>query len=261
MKSHEDIIWQFIDNMQELAEAEVDATIEMEIGESLEQAVDRAVDGCVRILGLTKPDQEKVGEALAVARGYTPVKKKADDKKKPSTPRYYALLPEVDILQLLDHEFSGPEATEEGKSFWDTLKNYEQVIKRPHVTLVHSKSLPDNQELWDRCMSLHLMSNPPLYKFKLGSVVWDHRVMAITVDEIVADEDGPNKEGEDLVRNLPPDLVQRLHITVGTRNKDVNPFEARQLVEEWRKGGKVEGVGSLTLLDVYGKGRVSGLFS
>lgn len=263
MKSHEDIIWQFINNMEELSEEEVDATIEMEIGESLEQAVDRAVDGCVRILGLPKPDQEKIGEALAVARGYIPKSKKADDKKKASKPRYYALLPEVDVRHVLRTAFSGLDVPEDGEAFWDALCTQEQVVKRPHVTLVHSKSLPDNQELWDRCMNLHLMSNPALYKFKLGHVVWNDRVMAITVEDvaIIAEEDGPNKAGQNLIENMPAPLIERLHVTVGTRDKEVNAYEAGVLVEEWKKGKKIEGVGSLALLDVHGKGRVSGLFS
>jgi hypothetical protein len=94
----------------------------MDINEDLEHALDRAVDGCVRILGLEKPDQEKVGLALAVARGYEPTKKKEDrkgkgkkekedaekerEKKKVKRPRYYGFVPEVDLLELLNPVFS-----------------------------------------------------------------------------------------------------------------------------------------------------------
>lgn len=260
-KSHEDIIWQFINDTEELTDNEVDASIEMEIGESLEQAVDRAVEGCVRILGLPKPDQEKVGEALAVARAYTPEQKKHGENLKAKKPRYYGLLPEADFQQILASAFSGEGVPEDGKNFWDKLTLHDRVIRRPHVTIVHSKSLPDEQEIWDRCMNLHLAQTPPVYKFKLGNVVWNDRIMAVTVDELTAEDDGPNREGADFVENLPEELARRLHVTIGTRHKDVAPFEARGLVESWRKGKTDESVGSIALSDVYAKGRVSGLFS
>ena len=77
-KSHEDVIRKFIEQCEEL-EREVDAVVETDINDDLEHALDRVVDGCVRILGFEKPDREKIGLALAVARGYEPTKKKGKE--------------------------------------------------------------------------------------------------------------------------------------------------------------------------------------
>ena len=84
-KSHEEAIWMFINSTQALAPNQVDSIVEMELGESLEDAVKRAVEGCVAVMGLEMPSDEKIQEALDVVRGYAPTGKRADnpkDKKK-----------------------------------------------------------------------------------------------------------------------------------------------------------------------------------
>ena len=62
----------FLKTTEPLNENEADATIEMDIGEDLEHSLARAIDGIVRKLGLPRPDAERVGAALAKARGYMP---------------------------------------------------------------------------------------------------------------------------------------------------------------------------------------------
>ncbi|KAF9788576.1 RNA ligase-domain-containing protein [Thelephora terrestris] len=264
-KSHEAVIWQFIEQREELEDGEVDAVIEMDIEEDLERALDRAVDGCVRILGLEKPDQEKVGLALAAARRYEPAGKKQDmkgeGKAKPNKgkPRYYGLVPEVDLLELLNPVFSagGDGDVADGKRFFTELKKNGRITKDPHITIVHSKSLDSEwaQPLWDRCSELS--STPSLFRFNLGSVVWNDRVMAIAVDEVlpVADDD---EAGRSFVDQLPQEVRKKLHITVGTANKDIMPFEAHALVEEWRDGKRTK---SLQLTDLPAEGRIRGLFA
>ena len=149
-KSHEDVIWKFMQTTEPLDEGEVDDTIEMNMEESLEDALARAVDGCVRILGLPKPSIEQMGEALAAARAYRPpVAGEQAATKKEKTPRYYALLPEVNLEELLRETFSSPKLDADG-SFFDTLMANKRIAGRPHVTLVHEKGLPDDQALWDR---------------------------------------------------------------------------------------------------------------
>ena len=75
----------FINSTQAHAPNEVDSIVEMELGESLEDAVKRAVEGCVAVMGLEMPSDEKIQEALDVVRSYAPTGKRADnpkDKKK-----------------------------------------------------------------------------------------------------------------------------------------------------------------------------------
>ncbi|KAI0826327.1 RNA ligase-domain-containing protein [Irpex lacteus] len=260
-KSHEEVIWMFLHNAEELLEHEVDESIEMDVEESLEDALARAVDACVRILGVRKPSVEEVGEALAVARGYrAPATKKKDAastagaEKKPKPPRYYGLLPEVNLEGLLgkymlNDDVSGAEGT------------FTSDPARPHITIVHEKGLPGDQQLWDLCRDIVALPSPPVFVFKLGNVVWNDRVMALTVSDIAVSKEDQDDEakGVEFVTTLPDELKEKLHVTVGTRDKDVNPFEARQLVLDWKNGStKVEGRG---LDDVWVKGRIKGLFS
>lgn len=267
-KSHEDAIWQFIEQREELEEHEVDAVIEMDIDEDLEHALDRAVDGCVRILGLEKPDLEKVGLALAAARDYEPTKGKEDRKekgkgkeKKGKRPRYYGFVPEVDLLDLLNPVFSAPGDADvaDGRQLFANLKKNGRITKQPHITIVHSKSLDSEwaQPLWDSCSELYLSSTPSTFQFTLGSVVWNDRVMAIAIGEVMPTS-GDDEAGKSFLDQLPQEVRKKLHITVGTANKDIQPFEAHALVEDWRNGKRTK---SLHLTNIPTEGRVRGLFS
>jgi tRNA ligase len=71
-KSHENVVWMFLTGTEPLNKKEADATIEMVIGEDLEHALARVIDGIVRELGLPRPDAERVGAALAKVRRYMP---------------------------------------------------------------------------------------------------------------------------------------------------------------------------------------------
>ena len=258
-KSHEDIVWRFIKEREELEEREVDAVIEMDINEDLERALDRVVDGCVRVLGLKRPDQEKVGLALAAARGYEPATKKKEKKEK--SPRYYGFVPEVDLLELLNPAFSAPGDTDtaNGKEFFTNLKKNNRITKQPHITIVHSKSLDSEwaQPLWDRCSEIYLSPTPSTFKFVLGSVVWNDRVMAVTVDEVVP-ASSDDEAGKSFVDELPQEIRKKLHITVGTARNDILPFEAHALVENWRDGKRAK---LLQLTKVPTEGHIRGLFS
>lgn len=258
-KAHEDVIWKFITQKEELEDDEVDSIVEMSIEDTLEQAVNKAVDGCVEILSLERPTKAKVDDAIQVALEYVPTTKADDKKASKSTPRYFGLLPELDLIKVL-----GPQISAQGDhAFWDDLVARKAVTKRPHVTIEHIKSLTAERELWDRCMGLHRMQYPPLFKFKLGHVLWNSRIMAVTVDDIElangVDAD-QSHEGSEFISKLPHDVRNRLHITVGTK-ENVPPFEAMTLVDAWRKGpAAMDDVGCVRLDDVDGVGRVKGLF-
>jgi tRNA ligase len=58
---------------------------------------------------------------------------------------------------------------------------------------------------------------------------------------------------------LDPDIREQLHITVGTKDASVPPFEAGALVKSFKKGEK--GLDSVRLGDVYVNGRIMDLFS
>lgn len=270
-KSHEDIIWRFAHQTEGLALSEVDASVEMDIEEPLEAAVARAVDGCVRILGLERPSQEQIDEAVAVAKEYAPTTKQGTDKnekkaKGSTPPRYFGILPEVDcesiIAPLMKEE---QEVPYDGKTFWRKLVSDGRIAEQPHITIVHKAELPEAGDLWGRCAVLVQLRAPPIFSFTLGHLVWNDRVMALTVEDLELADEPENdadlgQEKHEFVSQLPADVRDSLHITVGTLNGDVLPYEAKGLVGMWRQG-KRTGIGSLVLEGLSAKGRIKGLIS
>jgi tRNA ligase len=264
-KAHEEVIWMFMNTTEELTPSEVDEVIDMELEEDLEATVRRAVAGCVRILGLEQPSDEKIAEALAVAQGYAPATKKPDEpkdkKKAKAPPRYYGLLPEVDLLALLDARMSQPDADGGPRIFWEKLKADKRYAVRPHVTIVHKKAMETERVLWTRCEEVAGLPLPPVFKGRLGSVLCNGRAMAVTVEDLAleAGVGGDGKEGEAFLENLPREVRNRLHITVGTKEPKIEPVEAKDMVEAWRAKGADGGIMELKLDPVEVRGRVKGL--
>ena len=263
-KSHEEVVWRFLKDTEPLIENEADATIEMDIGEDLEHSLARAIDGIVRELGLPRPDAERVGVALAKVRGYKSVHTASRKTKAKADPRYFGFLAEIDFVEALEAHISRHK--EQGAAgplyeLWDALKRDQRITRQPHVTIVHTNQLPNMRALWERCSTLYALPTPPLFRASLGHVVADERVMAVTVEELRVDdpEEDEGQEGSTFLSTLDPELRGRLHITVGTRDVSVPPFEAVALVESFKKGEK--DLGKVRLEDVYVKGRIKGLYS
>jgi len=254
----------FIEKTEPISENEVDDVIDMDIEEGIEENLARAVEGIVRVLGIERPSEEKVKEALTTARtyAYTPAEKereKGKKTKKEPKPRYFGLLPEIDLEAVVGSKVAELEATHPARIFWQELVKNGRVASRPHITLVHSKSLPAEQPLWDRSMSLHCSTSPPTFNFQLSHLLCNDRVMAIAIADLeaVVEEDADDTSGVDFVGKMGDDVKQRLHITVGTAGRDVNPFEARGMVAEWRNGKETTAVP----LGGRSQGRVKGLMS
>ncbi|KAJ7627799.1 RNA ligase-domain-containing protein [Mycena polygramma] len=270
-------------------------------GGGLEECVKVAVEGVVRVLGLPTPTEEKVAEGVARARAYAvrgsastssasgsggaqgkskgkgkvqertknekgaPTATAADvaasddkRKKKGKGPRYFGLLPDVALDALL----AGPvQKDPTAAALYAHLVKEKRLAARPHVTLVHSKSLaePGAQALWDRCAALDGLG--AVFACTLGSVVWNERVMAVTVEDVRLEAEGATGQaGAQFVSALPEEVRRRLHVTVGTRNVSIAPVEAKGLVEAWR-AGKTAGIKSLPLGGAKAKAKVQGLFS
>ena len=268
-KSHEDVLWQFLRNTEPLDDGEADETIEMDIGEDLEQTLARAIDGVVRVLGLPRPDLERVGVALAKARAYKPTltdtkQAKQTAAKASPKPRYFGLLAEIDLVDALDAQIARHQ--EPGmplRDFWEVLKTpkgaHGRVTRTPHVTIVHWKEQEQNVVLWDRCAALYALAAPPIFRARLGHVVANERIMAVTIEDLCVDdpEEDTGQEGAMFVSQLDHELRERLHITIGTKDESVPAHEAGPLVQSFKKGEK--GMESVSLEGVYVKGRIKGL--
>ncbi|KAG6335866.1 hypothetical protein ID866_3231 [Astraeus odoratus] len=267
--SHEDVIWQFIRSAEEFADNEANDSIDMEVTDTLEAAVTRAVDGCVKILGLEKPSEESINEAVRIAREYVP-KTMVNNKKAKNTPepRYYAILPEIDLYDVVSVRLNeAEEVPENGMAFWHALVANKRITDRPHVTIVHRKGLPESPDLWERCDAIHRMPAPPLFSFNIGHLVWNDRVMALTVEDFRvatgpdSNDDGEmGKKGHEFVSTLPEYIRDVLHITVGTADREIPAVEAKTLINTWKQGERT-GIGSLEIAGVSARGRIKGLTS
>ncbi|KAG7092787.1 hypothetical protein E1B28_009109 [Marasmius oreades] len=258
-KSHEAVLWQFITNTEHLATNEVDNIIDMDLEDDFETSLQRAVDGICDVLKLRKPTPENIREGIDAALNYkarTKTKKDEAPKAKVKEPRYFALLPEIKVDELLNTVLGDNDSY----TLWMHLKRTGRVTQRPHITLVHKKSLPGEIELWERCAELHKLEQPPVFEFELSDVVWDDRVMALRVGNIKLDgaSTDSSQKGEEFVSKLRDDIRKRLHITIGTKDDSILAVEAKDLVERWRAGSK-EGLHSVQIEPVMVKGRVKGV--
>jgi tRNA ligase len=263
---YEQVVWRFLKDSEELGEDEVDDVIEMEIEEGLEESLDRAVSGVVDLLGLEKPSDEKMGEALRVAREYEPAKRTVakqqqhpakESKEKVKPPRYYGLLPEMDLSEAIGSVMnSNIPVPDSARAFWEKLKDTARYASRPHVTIVHSKEREEEAKLWDACEEL-LQGKPPLFEFSLSHLVWNDRVMALAVDDLkLVGESGGEDSGDVFLNALDDGIKNRLHITVGTKEPSIPPVEARDIVANWRAGKATD---TLALNGVTARGRIKGL--
>jgi tRNA ligase len=267
-RAHEDVLWMFLKGTEELAESEVDVVVEMDLAATPEQQLRTAVDALVRELSLKMPTDEQINEALAVAQGYKPKitnvqETRTKAKGKGQGPRYYAILPEINLGTTLESLIPNAENEDAApKEFWARLKNQDRVIKTPHITLVHQKSLPAEQAAWDACAAVSHAAEPPLFSFRFSTLLWNDRVMALVVDDLALSSDMPENDkdavGSGWLVTLPEDVRSRLHITVGTWTDSIVPFEARALVDAWR-AGKEKGISAMPITDLVVQGRLKGL--
>ena len=262
-KSHEQAIWMLLNQREELKEGEVDEIIDMELEDSLENNLARAVNACVDFIGLKKPSAEEIGRALAEARSYkAPRQGKIKEEKKEKKIRYYALLPEIKLEERIGKQLEGKDVPGEIRVFWKELKDGSRIEKSPHITIVHMNEADEKtkKKLWDKCERL-CTDLTPLFDFELGHIVTDGRVLALTVDNLrprSTPDDDATAEMFNFVKVINTELANKLHVTVGTRRDDIRPFESRSVVEKWRRKGDQEGVWSYPLKNISVSGILGG---
>jgi tRNA ligase len=105
------------------------------------------------------------------------------------------------------------------------------------------------------------MQSPPLFKFNLGHIVWNKRIMAVTVDNIELATTAGTNPGQEFISSLSQNTKDRLHITVGTMGQNIPAVEGKSLVKDWRNGVKNDDVRSIDLEGVVAMGRIKGLFN
>jgi tRNA ligase len=252
-------------------------------------------------------------EALDSALGYKVgiVKPLAGEPSKPV--RYYALSVEFELEEMarsaltegsLSESRTDEQTMEEaelekrrqGLGFLDRLVDTGRIISKPHVTIVHEKTVADEvaikeaefhsrsdlmsrehgpaESMWKACVALEKLPTPTLFDFDATGLCWNDRVMTLIVGNLrphqpadksetlgrsQADADAASRVEEALCKTL----VNVLHVTVGTGDETIPPYEARGLVEAWRAGNEVMEVGgTVRYIDLVGSstlGRVVGM--
>jgi len=295
--------------------------------ESLESAVSTAVEGLIPVLSKCveppsgehswqRPTPDQIQDACNAAMEYKVAVKKQEGGQgtKPSAIRYFAFLPEVDVVELVEDVLGSVATNAESnaysnssvgiRSFWTSLKSSSRITRRPHITITHKQNLPDQQLLWDSCMAVEaIKASPALFEFRLGTLLCDGKVMSIVVDDLrllppstatsaspaaaptrsieKADSQTLQNAGthlnfleesqqqatatkaaaEKLLKDIPKALKARFHITIGTRNDDIKPFEGGKLVERWKAAGAgAKDIISVPIVEKRVVGRVRGLF-
>jgi len=286
---HERVLWKFLNAYEELTPSEVDHSIDLELTKDskLEDMVSASVDRLFEVKtlvgsggvleGMEKPDSVKIREVVQdilenykanenVERRQTNEGKGQKQQKQP--PRYFGLIPDVSVRKLIDEVFSGPGAQDAekipGAAFFQELKSANRVTEEPHITIVHQKALPVEQDVWDKSTAVTKFSHAIVFGCKIEAVVWDDRVMVLAVEDIRFDHSTPPKKGEEVAKEfleaVPNETKNRLHITVATASEEIKPVEGKDLMERWREGEK-EGIRHVSVDDVVVQAKLKGLWS
>lgn len=269
-----------------------DDTIKLGLENSLQQNLRIAADGLCKIMPrLARPTDEEISEALEYAQSYKPSVKKELQGKETPPPRYYGLSIELDLQHYVqaaldNQKGAAPHVKSAAEKFLSHLVAHGRIVARPHVTIVHEKTVADEkatagdqiepvgpvQRLWNTCEALRKLPSPALFDFDITALLFNDRVMTLVVGHVRPHVDIAEKatsqpsakaERQDrehllhVEKALCEDLKEVLHVTIGTREEGIPPFEARGLVEAWRKGDP--SVKHIDLIAMSGLGRVMGM--
>lgn len=278
---HEAVVSSFLRRWTAPDPAMFDTLINVDVEDTPRRALDIVVSGLTEALSLPRPSEEEVVDALAAAEAYkttTPYHPPAVRTGKDV--RYFGLAPEIDLPRTVSTILSAHKEAS-AQVLFDHLRTVDRITASPHITLAHEKlveaELLEAQDdkpgpyktLWETCKLQAESPTSPLYDFEVTLLVWDDRCMAFALDHLHPKGDGP-----ELV--LPSEIAAALHVTVGTKNEEIAPYESRGVVKKAREAiasgasgsaGEceevVEGGGKVRWVAVQGvksEGRVRGMY-
>jgi len=291
----------FLNTYEELIPSEVDHSIDLQLTRDSELAemITVVVDGLFDVKslvmpggvleGVEKPDTAKIREVAQdvlenykaqknVERGKANEEKeqKRQQKQQQKPPRYFGLIPDFPVRKFVDGLFSGPGAQDPeriaGAAFFEKLKSARRVTEEPHITIVHQKALPAEQGIWDKSTAVTRFNHAAVFDCKIGAVVWDDRVMVLTVEDVrlghstipkgIKEREDVEKAAKEFLEALPDETKNRLHVTVATASGEVKPVEGKNLIERWKaREGEKEGIRHASVDEVMFKAKLKGLWS
>lgn len=330
-RSHETILWRFLESLETLGHAEgkgegdrgrgdaaIDRVLRLNVEVSQEEQLRVVCDEVIfqetkdiaTVHNVPEPSAAQRNAALDAAREYKVKFSQTVEQQNQNVnkgegrhsrePRYFGLAVELDLGILIPALLSGPrdhgsdQEVAGAATMFETLRQRDRVITRPHITLVHSSNLKakdgaaETKELkatrrrWEFYKDLVSQGRPVDFDIELGNLVYDDRVMAFSIKSVYpsdnkvldADEFWKIQGGRgDSTGNAAVDSATwHPHITVGTMDESIRPFEANRVMREAEahqrqkeqagddgSGGGVHLVGTPTTIKI--NARLAGLFS
>ncbi|OCF45932.1 hypothetical protein I317_00019 [Kwoniella heveanensis CBS 569] len=296
---HEAVIGQFLRNFTSPDPAQFDELIQVEVADMPREVLGAIVDGLVKIIGVKRPSDQEIDIALDAAAEYKPTTPYHAIGKVGKPIRYFGLAPEIDLAQVVESALAplpGDEVINSARTFLENLKESKRVTSKPHVTLSHEKNVQAEKEaqgdsanavpgpqtrLWETCKALAEAKYSTLFEYNLTHLVWDKRIMTLALANLRPTASSDSKDKKDRVEGvpelesvLPADVRRLLHVTVGTRDEEIAPYESRGLMnvlrdavergeEEGKRDEVAEGGGKVRWVKIgpiKGEGRVRGMY-
>ncbi|WVQ96418.1 hypothetical protein IAU59_003523 [Kwoniella sp. CBS 9459] len=296
---HEAVVGQFLRNFTSPDPAQFDEMIQVKVVDMPREVLGVIVDELVNIIGLKRPSDQEIDMALDAAAEYKPTTPYHAISKVGKPIRYFGLAPEIDLAEVVETALAPlpqDEITSSARAFLEHLKVSKRVTAKPHVTLSHEKNVQAEKEaqgeedanaspgpqarLWETCKALAEAKYSTLYEYDLTHLVWDKRIMTLALANLhpttntTIDKKDQAQGIPELESVLPSEVRKLLHVTVGTRDEEIAPYESRGLMnvlreaiekgeEEGRTGEVVEGGGEVRWVKVgpiRGEGRVRGMY-
>ncbi|CAO1639220.1 unnamed protein product [Sympodiomycopsis kandeliae] len=273
-RSHETILWRFLESLETLGHAEgkgqgdrgrgdtcLDEVIRLNVETSQEEQLKRVCEVILKQIqemhlpydGANTISDAQLVAALDTAKRYkvaftqTVEQQQSNVGKKNNAVRYYGLAVEMDISDIIAKmcDDNDNEVVKGAKAMYTDLQSRGRIISRPHITLVHSSNLPkqsDHPSTEHESHSLdkwktysHLCTTSSIdFEIELDSLLYDDKVMCFSVRTISP------YSGSGMTSDQFWDLQSETwtpHITIGTVDESVRPFEANRLVSEGKGNG------------------------
>lgn len=225
----------------------------MELNESMDDALRRILNTLCPMLDLPMPSEEAIKQALHEAKTYMPTIKKAlpdvarEDPTKVHPTSYIGVFAHVDAFAFAQQQLAmlSEEECASARALMQTMQRNNRVLQRQHVTLVHRSDRDEEANaLWDTLYPLAIRNaaERPVYTMHISALLWNNDVMALEIASMRSE--AVPEINEDALRRR----GRTAHITVGTRDTSIAPFEANKLF----RGGEGVHRASFSSRDICG---------
>ncbi|CAG8595777.1 9769_t:CDS:2 [Funneliformis mosseae] len=215
---YERVIWKFLHDFQPLdsnnnVDDQFDDVICLDIANDIKTNLEIVIDGLQGIIGIEKPGEDAIKNALDEIKNYKPTIRKRQSSQSANSALYVGIALDFNVQDFLTRYFK--EHLQEEPEIFKELVQRDRIKPTSHVTLVHRKELKKNlsSEQWKKCIA---MCGQPV-KLYIDKIIVNAQIMALVVDRF-------DPQHIPCKNKIP-------HVTVGTISNDVKAFQANSLCE------------------------------